>query len=88
MLNKVDNKYYIINEKIDTIQIPTIANIHRNGKIKIINKLYIEVILSSLNYNLPFNEHITNQIENYKAIASCDALVKADKIRGFVDTYK
>ena len=83
MLNEVKKKYYIINEGIDVIQIPIIVNAYRNSKIRIINKLCIEVIPSLLNYDPPFNEHITNQIENYKAIASSDTLVKVDKIEGF-----
>ena len=56
----------------------------QKGFCKIIDEIILEAPISSnKNYYVPFNNKIEQHIRNNKAIACCDASVKANQMGGF-----
>lgn len=79
------NRYLEIHQSIviEVNQIPIIARISNYRVVKVINKLNIKVIPSSIDYNPPFNIDISINIRDGSTIAASNILMKNDKLGGY-----
>ena len=76
-------RYLPINKEVNMTWIKVIARVSDRGIIKIISQLNIKALPPMIDHTPSFNEQITVNTMNNKAVATSDASLKSNKLEGY-----